>query len=198
MKTGRIDKLYSEKTHTSLVTCLKLSSCYALGQFISLTQPSFYWNLLLFLKGSRALFIQRTTLRRRSQLRHFFPVARKKKKKISAPTWRLSTFTAFRRRCPTPHLQSRPLCVRRATFRGSLFLGEAIRRYSAKMFSCCIALFFLFTWSSVECNPSPVLGDVVVDRYFTPNVCVREAKTGDYVRYHYNATFVDGRTFDSR
>lgn len=66
------------------------------------------------------------------------------------------------------------------------------------MFSCCIALFLLTTWYSVECNPSPVLGDVVVDRYFIPKVCARESKTGDYVRYHYNATFVDGKTFDSR
>uniref|UniRef100_A0A673ANK6 peptidylprolyl isomerase n=1 Tax=Sphaeramia orbicularis TaxID=375764 RepID=A0A673ANK6_9TELE len=53
-----------------------------------------------------------------------------------------------------------------------------------------------FTWSSVECNPSPVL-DVVVDRYFIPSVCAREVKNGDYVRYHYNATFIDGKTFDS-
>uniref|UniRef100_A0A8C2WH11 peptidylprolyl isomerase n=1 Tax=Cyclopterus lumpus TaxID=8103 RepID=A0A8C2WH11_CYCLU len=44
----------------------------------------------------------------------------------------------------------------------------------------------------------PGLGDVVVDRHFTPQVCAREAKEGDYVRYHYNATFVDGKTFDSR
>lgn len=66
------------------------------------------------------------------------------------------------------------------------------------MFSGCLALFLLTTWSSVECNPSPVLGDVVVDRYFIPEVCVRESKTGDHVRYHYNATFVDGKTFDSR
>uniref|UniRef100_A0A7N8XB85 peptidylprolyl isomerase n=1 Tax=Mastacembelus armatus TaxID=205130 RepID=A0A7N8XB85_9TELE len=43
----------------------------------------------------------------------------------------------------------------------------------------------------------PVLGDVVVDRYFIPEVCAREAKNGDYVRYHYNATFIDGKTFDS-
>uniref|UniRef100_A0A8C2WJK3 peptidylprolyl isomerase n=1 Tax=Cyclopterus lumpus TaxID=8103 RepID=A0A8C2WJK3_CYCLU len=43
----------------------------------------------------------------------------------------------------------------------------------------------------------PGLGDVVVDRHFTPQVCAREAKEGDYVRYHYNATFVDGKTFDS-
>ncbi|XP_008296724.1 peptidyl-prolyl cis-trans isomerase FKBP10-like [Stegastes partitus] len=61
----------------------------------------------------------------------------------------------------------------------------------------CIVVLLLTTWSFVECNPSPVLGDVVVDRYFIPKVCSREAKTGDYVRYHYNATFVDGKTFDS-
>lgn len=66
------------------------------------------------------------------------------------------------------------------------------------MFACCIVIFLLATWSSVNCNPSPVLGDVVVDRYFIPNVCAREAKSGDYVRYHYNATFTDGKTFDSR
>ncbi|XP_035517241.1 peptidyl-prolyl cis-trans isomerase FKBP10 [Morone saxatilis] len=65
------------------------------------------------------------------------------------------------------------------------------------MFSCCIVVFLLTAWSSVECNPSPVLGDVVVDRYSIPEVCARESKTGDYVRYHYNATFIDGKTFDS-
>lgn len=64
------------------------------------------------------------------------------------------------------------------------------------MFACCVAFFLLTTWSSVECNPSPVL-DVVVDRKFIPAICAREAKEGDYVRYHYNATFLDGKTFDS-
>uniref|UniRef100_A0A4W6CMP4 peptidylprolyl isomerase n=1 Tax=Lates calcarifer TaxID=8187 RepID=A0A4W6CMP4_LATCA len=71
------------------------------------------------------------------------------------------------------------------------------QRDSVKMFSCCVVLFLLTTWSSAGCNPSPVLGDVVVDRYFIPKVCAREAKEGDYVRYHYNATFIDGKTFDS-
>ncbi|XP_029312336.1 LOW QUALITY PROTEIN: peptidyl-prolyl cis-trans isomerase FKBP9 [Cottoperca gobio] len=65
------------------------------------------------------------------------------------------------------------------------------------MFFCCVFFFLLTTWASVECNPSPVLGDVVVDKQFMPKTCAREAKEGDYVRYHYNATFVDGKTFDS-
>ncbi|XP_029977971.1 peptidyl-prolyl cis-trans isomerase FKBP9 [Sphaeramia orbicularis] len=64
------------------------------------------------------------------------------------------------------------------------------------MFLGCVLFFLFSTWSSVECNPSPVL-DVVVDRYFIPSVCAREVKNGDYVRYHYNATFIDGKTFDS-
>lgn len=36
-----------------------------------------------------------------------------------------------------------------------------------------------------------------MDSYFTPKVCARNAKSGDYVRYHYNATLTDGKTFDS-
>uniref|UniRef100_A0A667Z0U7 peptidylprolyl isomerase n=1 Tax=Myripristis murdjan TaxID=586833 RepID=A0A667Z0U7_9TELE len=60
-----------------------------------------------------------------------------------------------------------------------------------------IFLILLFTTlSSVECNPSP-LGDIVVERNFIPKNCPREVKNGDYVRYHYNLTFLDGKTFDS-
>ncbi|MEQ2273221.1 Peptidyl-prolyl cis-trans isomerase fkbp10 [Xenotaenia resolanae] len=65
------------------------------------------------------------------------------------------------------------------------------------MLFLCVAFCFLAAWFSVDCNPSPVLGDVVVDRYEIPKNCAREAKTGDYVRYHYNATFIDGKTLDS-
>lgn len=66
------------------------------------------------------------------------------------------------------------------------------------MFPSCVAFFLFITWSFVEGNPSPVLSDVVVDRYFIPKYCAREVKNGDHVRYHYNASFVDGKTFDSR
>ncbi|XP_061611590.1 peptidyl-prolyl cis-trans isomerase FKBP10 isoform X1 [Phyllopteryx taeniolatus] len=64
------------------------------------------------------------------------------------------------------------------------------------MFSCCIVpvLLLLVRWAG--CNPSP-LGDVVVVRHFLPPTCTRRAQDGDQVRYHYNATFVDGKTFDS-
>uniref|UniRef100_A0A672G0V9 peptidylprolyl isomerase n=1 Tax=Salarias fasciatus TaxID=181472 RepID=A0A672G0V9_SALFA len=72
--------------------------------------------------------------------------------------------------------------------------GSAIQRLPM----CAFVLFLLSALYSVECNPSPVLADVVVDRDFVPAVCVREAKGGDHVRYHYNATFTDGKTFDSR
>ncbi|XP_029382883.1 peptidyl-prolyl cis-trans isomerase FKBP9 [Echeneis naucrates] len=66
------------------------------------------------------------------------------------------------------------------------------------MFVCCVVvLLLLVPRSSVDCNPSPVAADVVVDRYFIPKVCGREAGEGDHVRYHYNATFEDGKVFDS-
>lgn len=74
-----------------------------------------------------------------------------------------------------------------------------MRRDRVGMFSAWVALFLLdAAWSPAQCNPSPVLGDVVVDSTFIPELCVRQSKTGDHVRYHYNATLADGKTFDSR
>ncbi|XP_062331007.1 peptidyl-prolyl cis-trans isomerase FKBP10 [Osmerus eperlanus] len=64
------------------------------------------------------------------------------------------------------------------------------------MFAKYIFVLLLNTWCYVQCNPSP-LGDVVVDRYSIPEVCTREVKSGDNVRYHYNVTFLDGKEFDS-
>lgn len=64
------------------------------------------------------------------------------------------------------------------------------------MFASSLLLLLLKTWSYVGCNPT--IGDVVVDRYSIPKLCPREVKSGDYVRYHYNVTFQDGKTFDSR
>lgn len=55
----------------------------------------------------------------------------------------------------------------------------------------------LATWFYVDCNPGPI-DDIAVERYHIPKPCVREVKSGDFVRYHYNGTFTDGKRFDSR
>lgn len=49
----------------------------------------------------------------------------------------------------------------------------------------------------MKCDCSP-LDDLVIDRYSIPTHCPREVQTGDYVRYHFNGTLLDGKKFESR
>ncbi|KAJ8334826.1 hypothetical protein SKAU_G00404650 [Synaphobranchus kaupii] len=59
-----------------------------------------------------------------------------------------------------------------------------------------IYLALLVTFVACDAPPVP-LDDIVVEKTFVPEKCERAVKTGDFVRYHYNGMFPDGKKFDS-
>lgn len=40
--------------------------------------------------------------------------------------------------------------------------------------------------------------NVTIEEQVVPESCTRRAVVGDYIRYHYNGTFLNGNTFDTR
>lgn len=40
--------------------------------------------------------------------------------------------------------------------------------------------------------------NITVEELVVPDTCTRRTVAGDYIRYHYNGTFLNGVTFDTR
>uniref|UniRef100_A0AAZ3SXB4 peptidylprolyl isomerase n=1 Tax=Oncorhynchus tshawytscha TaxID=74940 RepID=A0AAZ3SXB4_ONCTS len=68
-----------------------------------------------------------------------------------------------------------------------------------KMNQCVHGMIYLAVLVAfAACDAPPVpLDDIVIEKTFVPEQCGRAVKVGDYVRYHYNGMFPDGKKFDS-
>lgn len=71
---------------------------------------------------------------------------------------------------------------------------------AVKMTQCVHRVLYLSVLVAfAACNAPPVpLDDIIIEKTFVPEQCGRAVKVGDYVRYHYNGMFPDGKKFDSR
>lgn len=101
------------------------------------------------------------------------------------------------------------VCVRSSRWRTCTYLNAPLGGSTQGVFGDDEPLLFLSAGSDIPGQASLVFDVVLLDLHnprdgiavtnqVVPDVCPRKTVSGDFVRYHYNGSLLDGTFFDSR